>query len=230
MTALSFSPDGSLIAIGHNRTTTILKVDDGTITTRLHVAETNVESDLYVRSVCFSSNGQFLAVGAEAKVIHVYACDTWGLIAVLKGHQSDVYAIDVAPDSQLIASVSADCTARLWRSDTFQQIQKYSFAQCLTSIAFAPDGRRIVAGSLDKIAYILSRDSSQPVREPQKDTTHHDSVYAVRFATNSKAVFSGSLDKTFKCWEILDSSISRCVWQSQFEVSQVSLCLALYAN
>ena len=66
-----FSLDGRLVATGCNRSAQIFNVDYGNVVSVLNDTNVPEEGDLYIRSVCFSPNGLFLATGAEDKVIRV---------------------------------------------------------------------------------------------------------------------------------------------------------------
>lgn len=69
-----FSHDGRYVATGCNRSAQIFEVSTGAQVTRLQDETVDKEGDLYIRSVCFSPDGKFLATGAEDKQIRV-GCD-----------------------------------------------------------------------------------------------------------------------------------------------------------
>jgi glucose repression regulatory protein TUP1 len=66
-----FSADGKYVATGCNRSAQIFDVVTGQQVCHLTDNTTNQDGDLYIRSVCFSPNGKFLATGAEDKIIRV---------------------------------------------------------------------------------------------------------------------------------------------------------------
>jgi glucose repression regulatory protein TUP1 len=66
-----FSADGRYVATGCNRSAQIFDVASGLQVCHLSEPSANPEGDLYIRSVCFSPNGQMLATGAEDKIIRV---------------------------------------------------------------------------------------------------------------------------------------------------------------
>lgn len=66
-----FSHDGRLVATGCNRSAQIFDVETGTLVHHLQDNSLSDEGDLYIRSVCFSPDGRYLATGAEDKVIRV---------------------------------------------------------------------------------------------------------------------------------------------------------------
>ena len=66
-----FSYDGAKVATGCNRSAQIFDVGTGQKLTTLQDDTVDKEGDLYIRSVCFSPDGAFLATGAEDKQIRV---------------------------------------------------------------------------------------------------------------------------------------------------------------
>lgn len=66
-----FSQDGRFVATGCNRSAQIFDVNTGEQVCHLQDASSQPDGDLYIRSVCFSPNGRYLATGAEDKIIRV---------------------------------------------------------------------------------------------------------------------------------------------------------------
>lgn len=66
-----FSADGKYVATGCNRSAQIFDVNTGKLVTTLQDDTVDKDGDLYIRSVCFSPDGKFLATGAEDKQIRV---------------------------------------------------------------------------------------------------------------------------------------------------------------
>lgn len=73
---VKFSNDGRYMAAGCNRITYIYDVATGRQLCALQDDSVQRDGDLYIRSVCFSPDGMYLATGAEDKQIRV-SFDSW---------------------------------------------------------------------------------------------------------------------------------------------------------
>lgn len=91
------------------------------------------KEDSYVRSVCFSPDGNYLVAGVEDKTVKViFTLDillanqliqVWNIKSgVLKhtcrGHELDIYSLDFSQDNQFFVSGSGDGKAKIWNMET----------------------------------------------------------------------------------------------------------------
>ncbi|KAJ6597918.1 hypothetical protein B0H10DRAFT_2325271 [Mycena sp. CBHHK59/15] len=67
------------------------------------------------------------------------------------------------------------------------------------SVAFSPDGRRIVSGSYDHTIRIWDADTQMQVGEALQG--HSDSVWSVAFSPDGQRIVSGSGDNTIRIWD-----------------------------
>jgi glucose repression regulatory protein TUP1 len=198
-----FSHDGKYVATGCNRSAQIFDVVTGQKICILQDESVDAVGDLYIRSVCFSPDGRYLATGAEDKLIRVWDIASRTIRNTFAGHEQDIYSLDFARDGRTIASGSGDRTVRLWDIEAGQNVLTLSIEDGVTTVAISPDTKYVAAGSLDKSVRVWDATTGYLVERLEGPDGHKDSVYSVAFAPNGKDLVSGSLDKTIKMWELV---------------------------
>ncbi|KAK5167356.1 general transcription repressor [Saxophila tyrrhenica] len=197
-----FSHDGRHVATGCNRSAQIFDVVTGQEICHLRDTNTNQDGDLYIRSVCFSPDGKYLATGAEDKIIRVWDIQQRIIRYQFTGHEQDIYSLDFAPDGRRIASGSGDRTIRIWDLQENKCVVELHIDDGVTTVAMSPDNRFVAAGSLDKNVRIWDVQTGTPVERTEGEQGHKDSVYSVAFSPRGTHLVSGSLDKTIRMWKL----------------------------
>ncbi len=84
-------------------------------------------------------------------------------------------------------------------ANVFREKQTFQGHQnAVSSVAFAPDGKSLLTGSLDKTAKLWSFDG----KLLQTFSGHQNAVSSVAFAPDGQSLLTGSYDKTAKLWSL----------------------------
>jgi WD40 repeat protein len=106
-----------------------------------------------VNSAAFSPDGLRVVTTSFDKTAQLWEVATGRKLAVLTGHQDDVYSAAFSPDGQRVVTASKDDTARLWEVATGRELAVLAWHQkYVYSAAFSPDGLRVVTASMDNTA------------------------------------------------------------------------------
>ncbi|BAZ27006.1 WD-40 repeat-containing protein [Kalymmatonema gypsitolerans NIES-4073] len=129
----------------------------------------------------------------------VYGADEYNRFS---GHTAAVLAVDVSPDSSLIASASADKTIKLWRRDGTEVATLKGHQATVRAVDFSPNGQILASASEDGTVKLWKRDSTDASwRVSTTLKGHTASVWGVAFSPDGQFVASASFDATVKLWK-----------------------------
>ena len=197
VSAVSFSPDGTLLASG---------ADDGTVilwdvATRKRIA--NLEGHTgWVSAVSFSPDGTLLASGAGDGTVILWDVATRKRIATLEGHTSWGTSVSFSPDGTFLASGSRswDDTIILWDVATRKRIATLEgHMDGVSSVSFSAfDGALLATGGWD--GKVILWDVLK--REKIVAFGHTAEVNVVSFSPSGTTLAAGGADGTISLWNI----------------------------
>ncbi|HEY9641885.1 MAG TPA: AAA-like domain-containing protein [Coleofasciculaceae cyanobacterium] len=129
--------------------------------------------------------------------------------AVVKSHQKSMSELFTTVDDSLLSAVQVVKEQNLLRR---HQDSVYS-------VAFNPDGWRIVSGSGDKTVRLWNL-QGQPIGQPFQG--HQDYVTSVAFSLDGQKIVSGSRDKTVRLWNLQSQPIGQPFQGHQDYVTSVA--------
>ncbi|KZT50502.1 WD40 repeat-like protein [Calocera cornea HHB12733] len=214
--SVAFSPDGSHIVSGSGDGT-ILLWDLRTPTRQGNPLEGHSGG---VTSVSFSQDGKHIISGSEDTTVRIWNVRTRKSRGEpLTGHTGAITSVSLSQDGTRIVSGSGDMTIRVWDANTGTSIGEplrgsedgtirvwdayaetttedpsSSHAEGVRSVAFSPDGKRIVSGSRDRTVRVWNAKTGAAIGEPLVE--HQLAVASVVFSPNGKLIVSGSEDST----------------------------------
>jgi len=209
--SVRFSNSGSTLATGCKKAAYVYDVKSGERT-----GVFSIDTECYIRSVCFSPDDKLLATGAEDKNVRVYDVQTQAVQIILAGHTMEIFSVDWTSNGQYIVSGSGDKSIRIWEADTGDCTYTLALAEKadgptgITCVAVSPDNQVIAAGSLDKSVRFWGIAKGNFLGEFAGKEGHQDSVYAVAFSPDGQFLASGSLDETLRLWDLQSLTVPRC--------------------
>ena len=137
---VSFSPDGSTLAVGTDNAVTLWDVTKGQQLTTL-----NGHTDK-VSSVAFSPDGKSVVSGSWDRSVKFWDVDSGAEQHTCEGHTNHVFAVAFAPDGKTVASAGRDLTIRMWDAVTGQLLDVLKgHSGRISTIAYSSDSKLLAS-------------------------------------------------------------------------------------
>jgi WD40 repeat protein len=184
VTDVNFSPDSKMIvSAGEDRSIRIWKLD-------------NKMPEIEGSSLSFSPDGHMIVTG-QNKTIKLWHQDGKPQLTFPGIHQSSINKITFAPNGQVIASASADGTAKLWHLKGKLLATLKGHKKSVTSVSFRPNGKIIATASRDQTVKLWSLKGTL-----LKTFNTGSNVKSVNFSPNGEIIAAACSDNKVHLWHL----------------------------
>ena len=194
---MTFSRDGRRLAYP----TTSHKIRVWDVRTRKAVGAAFASHTGFVHSLAFSPGGRTLAFAGNDDAIRLWDLRRHRQLGPPMRGRDLVGTLSFSPDGQTLAAAGDD-TIRLWDVRTHRPRGRplSGHTDLITSVAFAPDGRRLASTSYDHTIRVWSTRTHEQLGAPLAG--HHDSVNAAAFSPDGRTLASAGADHTVRLWQL----------------------------
>ncbi len=140
ITAVAWSPNGSLIASGSGFTTGAIRLSDATSGRLLGYLEGHTS---WICQLVFSNDGRRLYSASGDQTIRIWDIEQRRCVATLRGSQDEFYGLALSPDGATLASACKDGVVSFWDALPRPEEEQPRLVPLgrLARPAFAPDSR-----------------------------------------------------------------------------------------
>ena len=151
----------------------------------------------------FAPSGTFFIVGGDDNEVHVVTLDGSDVtdVTTLSGPTNYILGVAVSPDERQIAAASLDGSVHRWvrDGDGWAAAEPLEAGSALLTVAFLPDGARIVASGTEPVVRMWNVSTEQPVLEAEL-TGPTNEIYQLAVSPDGR-IAAGSVDQTVTLWE-----------------------------
>jgi WD40 repeat protein len=200
--ATAFSPDGTKLVSGGDRSLTIWSC-------RPDFRRELDRSGVSYHSLSFSPDGRTLALGGEDGSVHLWDMPEARERSILREHVGTVRSVAFSPDGKWLASGSQDGSVVLWdaiRSEKRRSLIPRGVDPILT-VAFSPDGRTL------GLAELSNKPGDVVLMDPQTGVIrarlagHTQGTNALAFSPDGRMLATAGVERCIKLWNLATSQV-----------------------
>lgn len=201
ISAVAFSPDGTILAASESGNNTILLLDVGSGAYKAVLSTPQTWNSDGVASIAFSPDGKTVASGSYRE-LRIWDVPSATLKATLEGHSQWISNVVFSPDGRTLASTGYSSPIRLW--DVPSATGKATLnghTGGTWSVAFSPDGTILATGGTyrDSTVQLWDVPNGRPITTL---TGHRDGVTDLVFSPDGGTLASSGGDGTVLLWEL----------------------------
>ncbi|MDM9580125.1 AAA-like domain-containing protein [Nostoc sp. GT001] len=190
ITSATISPNGKIIAVGHEEGNIELWKSDGTLIRKIEGHKG------WVTSISFSPDGENIASGGDDGTIKLWKADGTSSTTI-QGHTARINTVSFSHNGKIIASGSSDQTVKIWQLDGTRINTLVGHGDSVASVSWSQDDKIIASGSEDGIVKLWKLNADMMT----KLTGHKRGITSLNFSRDGKIIASGGGDGTVKLWQ-----------------------------
>jgi WD40 repeat protein len=197
----SFSPDGSCLAIGSDKTLRVYKIDKDDFVFQHNLEEDDEQGTNHIRSITWTNDNQTVLCGGEDGKVRIFSLTENGLLHTIEVGLGEVFQVAISNSNEYFAAAAGDGVLSLFQFADLEplgRLQRDTESPIVaTSASISPDDRYIAVGYSDWHIGVWEFATKQLVLT---HSAHTLGVYAVKFVPNRPLLLTASLDQTVKIW------------------------------
>ncbi|TVO66020.1 hypothetical protein FHP89_02370 [Denitromonas ohlonensis] len=200
VSALAFSPDGSVIASSGATDTVIRQWNTATAEA---VNRPMPPQNIFLTSLAYSPDGRRLVSGSGNGEIQLWDASTGQAIGpAMAGHEDEITSVAFSPDGAYLLSGSNDASLRLWDAKTGNAVgpPMRGHGGPVNSLAFSPDGAQVVSGGADGTLRFWTNRPNEDAIVTLNSTAEDADVYQAVFSPDGTKIATAGKDGAVRLW------------------------------
>lgn len=197
VTALAFSSEGNLLAVGSFRRVLLWDLVGG------QPPRVITDPIGMVNALAFTPSGETLWVaGGDPAVrgeILGYEVSSGSRIAEIRDAADVVAGISIRADGERLAAVGFDRHLRLYAIPKVEKVaEREAHSDAANGVAFSPDGTRIATAGKDRVIKIWD---AETLESQLALGGHNQEILTVAFSGDGKTIYSSGLEPQIRIWD-----------------------------
>ena len=197
VTAVAFSPDGRLLAVGGGVASRSGQISLWNVTNGVAAGAIPDPHSDAVLCIAFSPDGRLLASGSADRAVRLFELDSQRLVQAFDGHAQHLLGLGWRADGRLLASASGDGVVKVWdveRGEIHKSLP--AFAAAATSLVYLGAADRFAAACAG--GGVQLRDS---LGGNAKSFTSDDCLHAVAADRMGRVLATGGEAGVITIWD-----------------------------